>query len=243
MAEFVQQSIEEMLPELQQMERVGLFTKEETRQILRRRKGYEYKLRRRTKCKEDFLQYIQYEINALGLVKMRREKIGYSFKKLEIDIAIVQRIHQLFRLATTRFKDDIKLWLSHIEFAKERREKATVSRLFTNMLQIHNKKPDLWLLAAKWEFEENVNSENARSLLQRGLRFNSDSRKLWLEYYRMELLFAEKMRKRREVLGGPLPEDETEVSDAVLQGAVARVVYQQALEAIPGKGEWCISRH
>ncbi len=30
MAEFVQQSIEEMLPELEQMERVGLFTAKET---------------------------------------------------------------------------------------------------------------------------------------------------------------------------------------------------------------------
>ena len=31
MAEFVQQSIEEMLPELEQMERVGLFSCAETR--------------------------------------------------------------------------------------------------------------------------------------------------------------------------------------------------------------------
>ena len=31
MAEFVQQSVEEMLPELEQMSRVGLFTDEETR--------------------------------------------------------------------------------------------------------------------------------------------------------------------------------------------------------------------
>ena len=33
MAEFVQQSVEEMLPELEQMARVGLFTQSETRYI------------------------------------------------------------------------------------------------------------------------------------------------------------------------------------------------------------------
>jgi hypothetical protein len=33
MSEFVQQSVEEMLPELEQMQRLGLFTAEETKYI------------------------------------------------------------------------------------------------------------------------------------------------------------------------------------------------------------------
>lgn len=40
-----------------------------------------------------------------------------------------------------------------------------------------------------------------------------------------------------------LCQDESEVSDVVLQGGVAQVVYQQALEAISGKEQWCISKH
>ncbi|XP_021369780.1 U3 small nucleolar RNA-associated protein 6 homolog, partial [Mizuhopecten yessoensis] len=192
MAEFVQQNIEGMIPELEQMERVGLFTAAESRQILKKRKGFEYKLQRKTKKKHDLLQYIQYETNVLALLKKRRQKIGYSFKKLEIDNAISQRIHKLFRLATYRFQEDVKLWLSHIHFSKTRKEKTTVSKLFTRMLQVHNRKSDLWISAAKWEFEENMNHENARHMLQKGLRFNPSSKQLWLEYYRMELLFAEK---------------------------------------------------
>ena len=39
----------------------------------------------------------------------------------------------------------------------------------------------LWILAAKWELEKNMFMDNARSLLQRGLRFNRSSKKLWLE--------------------------------------------------------------
>ncbi len=40
---------------------------------------------------------------------------------------------------------------------------------------------DLWIMAAKWEFEANINPENARTLLQRGLRFNDTSKQLWIE--------------------------------------------------------------
>lgn len=231
MAEFVQQSIEEMLPELEQMERVGLFQTNECRSILKKRKALEYKLRRRTKQKSDFLQYIQYEMNVLALVRKRRNKTGYKFKRMEIDVAIVQRIHNLFRLCCYRFQDDVKLWLSHVEFCKKQNEKYHIAKVFTRMLQVHNKKPELWIAAAKWEAEDNKSMENARNLLQRGLRFNPLNQKLWTEYFRMELLNAEKLRKRREVLG--VTEDTEEVgSNIILEGRIAEIVYNKAVENI-----------
>ncbi|XP_052790415.1 U3 small nucleolar RNA-associated protein 6 homolog [Mya arenaria] len=236
MAEVVEHRVEEMLPELEQMSRVGLFTKEETGQILTKRKVYEYKLRRKQKKKEDFLHYIQYETNLLALVRKRRERTGYSFKKVEIDNNIVVRIHRLYKLVLYRFPEDVKLWLSYIAFAKQLKAKDLVSRQYTKMLQVHDKKPELWLSAAKWEFEENNNPDNARGLLQRALRFNQTSQTLWQEYYRMELMYAEKMRKRRSVL-----DLETEgESDPVLSGGVAFIVFQQALEAIPDNAGFVI---
>ena len=48
----------------------------------------------------------------------------------------------------------------------------------------------------------------ARSLLQRGLRLNSDSVDMWREYIRMELGFVEGMRRRWNVLGISTKEDE-----------------------------------
>ncbi|XP_060592265.1 U3 small nucleolar RNA-associated protein 6 homolog [Ruditapes philippinarum] len=240
MAEVVNERIEDMLPELEQMERVKLFNKHEIRQITSKRKIYEYKLRRKQKVKEDYLQYIQYETNLLALIKKRRERSGYTFKKLEIDVAILQRIHKLFRLALSRFPEDIKLWLTYIAFAKHRKETSVISRQYSKMLQVHNKKPELWIAAAKWEFEENNNADTARSMLQRALRFNEESKKLWLEYYRFELMFAEKMRKRRELLGDTL-EEEDEVSDATLQGLAATVVYTNAMQTIPDDVHFLLS--
>ena len=40
---------------------------------------------------------------------------------------------------------------------------------------------DIWIVAAKWEMEDGLSMENARLLLQRGLRFNPTSHSLWQE--------------------------------------------------------------
>jgi U3 small nucleolar RNA-associated protein 6 len=40
---------------------------------MKKRKRFEYKMQRRTKEKEVYLQYIQYEISVLKLIKLRRE--------------------------------------------------------------------------------------------------------------------------------------------------------------------------
>ena len=42
---------------------------------------------------------------------------------------------------------------------------------------------DLWIMAAKFEFESNESIETARSLFQRALRFLPHSRKIWLEVF------------------------------------------------------------
>ena len=40
--------------------------------MVKKRRDFEYKLQKRTKNKQDYLKYIQYEINLLTLVRMRR---------------------------------------------------------------------------------------------------------------------------------------------------------------------------
>lgn len=40
---------------------------------MKKRKRFEYKLQRRTKEKENYLQYINYEVGLIRLIKMRRE--------------------------------------------------------------------------------------------------------------------------------------------------------------------------
>ncbi|XP_078609587.1 U3 small nucleolar RNA-associated protein 6 homolog [Branchiostoma floridae x Branchiostoma japonicum] len=234
MAEFVQQNIEKMLPELEQLERVGVFDKHEIKAIIKKRTDHEYRLVRRTKKKEDFLRYIQYEINTLSLIHHRREKLGYFFKKEEIEYAIVGRIHYLFKRAIRKWPEDLKMWMSHIEFCKKWNKRIQLSKMFASLLSMHTNKPGLWIMAAKWELEENQSADNARSLLQRALRTHPESKQLWLEYFRMELLNTEKVRIRWNIISNEFsrPEGSEDIPDALFQGKAAIIVYKKATEAI-----------
>ena len=74
--------MEEMINEVEQIERVNLLlTGDEVKELLRKRKQFEYKLQKRSKSKDDFLEYIQYESNLLRLITMRRESIGYNNRR------------------------------------------------------------------------------------------------------------------------------------------------------------------
>jgi U3 small nucleolar RNA-associated protein 6 len=68
-------------------------------------------------------------------------------------------------------------------------------------LQLHSTVPGLWIYAAVWEAEQNSNVTAARALMQQGLRMCPKSETLWLEYFHMELIFAQKIKARRLILG------------------------------------------
>lgn len=60
---------------------------------------------------------------------------------------------------------------------------------------------ELWIDAARFEYERNFNITGARNLLLRSLRLNPERRELWLEYARLETLYIFKILERRRVLG------------------------------------------
>ncbi|XP_068583399.1 U3 small nucleolar RNA-associated protein 6 homolog [Cebidichthys violaceus] len=229
MAEIVQHRIEERIPELEQLERVGLFTKKEVKSIIKRATALEYKLHRLIVNKEDFIAYIQYEINVLELIKKRRAHIHYHFKRDEIEFAVIHRINSVFRRATNKWKDDVQLWLSHVAFCKKWATKGQISKVFSSMLAIHPDKPVLWIMAAKSELEDRNSSESARHLFLRALRFHPDNKKVYQEYFRMELLHCEKLRKQKEELEkAEMDLGEYEFSPEILSGKLAEVVYKDA---------------
>uniref|UniRef100_A0A672M4U5 UTP6 small subunit processome component n=1 Tax=Sinocyclocheilus grahami TaxID=75366 RepID=A0A672M4U5_SINGR len=83
MADIVQQRLEDRIPALEQLERVGLFTNKEVKSMLKRSTALEYKLHRTVQSKDDFITYIQYEINVLELIKNRRKLHWRAVKTLE----------------------------------------------------------------------------------------------------------------------------------------------------------------
>jgi hypothetical protein len=56
MADTVRYLMEEMLPELEDMQKKRYFSKQELKEVVRRRQDFEYKLKRKAALKEDFLR-------------------------------------------------------------------------------------------------------------------------------------------------------------------------------------------
>uniref|UniRef100_A0A8C0ZSG1 U3 small nucleolar RNA-associated protein 6 n=1 Tax=Castor canadensis TaxID=51338 RepID=A0A8C0ZSG1_CASCN len=235
MAEIIQERIEDRIPELEQLERVGLFSHAEIKAIIKKASDLEYKIQRRTLFKEDFINYVQYEINLLELIKRRRTRIKYSFKKDEIEHSIVHRIQGVFGRASAKWKDDVQLWLSYVVFCKKWGTKAQLSKIFSAMLAVHSNKPALWIMAAKWEMEDRLSSESARHLFLRALRFHPECPKLYQEYFRMELMHAEKLRKeKKEFEKAAMDVGEFDHPEEILMGELARIIYKTSVSKIKG---------
>uniref|UniRef100_A0A0B7A1C5 U3 small nucleolar RNA-associated protein 6 homolog n=3 Tax=Arion vulgaris TaxID=1028688 RepID=A0A0B7A1C5_9EUPU len=236
MAEYVHQTLEEMIPELEEMNRIGLFSVKETKIILKNREKYEYTLRQLTKTKSMFLNYIEYEKKVLELLKIRRKKLGHDAKKRDVEKSIADRIHKLYHLMTIRFSEDVTLWEQHIQFSKDLNEKAYATRLYTQVLKIHSHNEEMWVKAAQWESstEGNSNSELAREILLKGQRVNPESQFIILEMFHMELKLAKQILKRKAVLGIASNQAQENVSsgegDKIVELKVAEIVYRQGVE-------------
>lgn len=129
MADVVQYRLERMVQELDDLERRGLFSRAEISEIVKQRRKFEYRLKRPSPLKQDYLAYIDYEtrLDELRLLRRKaaaremRRKGNRKLKKSVSDFAGVARIVEIYRLATNRFKGDVELWLRYLEYCRERR--------------------------------------------------------------------------------------------------------------------------
>jgi len=241
MAEHVQAGLEEMLGELQQLQRVEILSPEEVKSVIKKRKHFEYKLQKRTKEKEDILSYIQYESSLLHLIGMRRDKIDYGHKKDEIDFAIARRINRLFKILEHRFSGDLKIWSSHIAFLIKIGWKEQVGKVYRRCLQVHPDKAVLRVSSGRHELEQaladisseqagkataddsGLRVENARTVFMEAIRFHPKNLDLYVEAFSLEVVFADWTNRSSSEDGGHLVPDET--IDAVKEGKIAETVF------------------
>lgn len=137
MADVVQHRLELMADELDDLEKRGLFTRLEIAEIVKRRRDFEYRLKRPSPLKQDYLLYIEYEQQIDALRNLRKRKIigerertpeeketkkrEKKWKNSVSDGAGVRRILGIFRLAVERFKGDLDLWFKYLEYCREKK--------------------------------------------------------------------------------------------------------------------------
>lgn len=122
------------------------------------------------------------------------QQLNIQHRTKHSEYAIIQRVHFIFQRALQKFKGDLRLWLQYFDFCDKTRGAKILGKAYATALQFHSFNAGLWIKAAKWEWETNANVQAARVLFQRGLRLNPQARELWLEYFRLELLYLDKVR-------------------------------------------------
>lgn len=227
MSEAVQFHLERQLPELRDFEDKELFSAEEITEIVRKRTKFEYKLQRRISQKADFVAYIKFERALEATRKERLLQSGIKQRHSTSDHSLVQRIYHIYKRAVSKFKGDIELWISYIDYVTETNGRAVLDRLFATALSQHPTESIFWIRAARWEFEGKGNCAACRNLLQKGIRLNPQSTSLWTAYFKFELDFASKLSERREVLGISQPQPSGQLED------VAVVVHKHSILAHP----------
>lgn len=244
MGDRAQYFLEQSLPELLDLQEKKIFTPLEIKSITKKRILFEQALTRKILRKADFLRYAEYEINLEALRVQRVKRLQIKGKKSISDWAGPRRIFFIFERATKRFHGDVDLWLQYIEYAKQQKSTKILGKVYAAVLQFHPTKPELWALAANHEMTWNGNMTAARALMQRGLRLNTGSTALWLDYFKLELDYLSKIYARRKILGidqpeavedqaelsGPVEDSEDRISlPKVLQGELESDIAQAAI--------------
>ena len=202
MADTVQRVLEEMVPELEDLQRKGLLSSAEITSLVSHRTDFEYKLRRQAVAKIDFLRAIQYELNLVALKEKRRARLALDQhkKKSLSDFASMRRIAFLYERALRKLPHDLLLWKQYLEYSRRIGSFQVINKILPRAIQLNPKATDLWLLHAQWESSQG-NLDGARTVLQRALRLNPQARVLWRAFFDLEIRFIVKMMERRRRMG------------------------------------------
>jgi len=229
MAEGVQGVMEDMLADLLNFVENKVFTQEEVDAVVQRRKDLEYKLARRSPAKRHFLKAIQYELSLESLRIARKIDLQitrpFASDHSSTSYTVLRRITNLFHRLLRRYPGDIQSWKEFIGFCLRKQLAKPLEGALARALQLNPCCEDLWLLAdAAEKTQKQGDWETRRALLQRAVRLNSSSVKLWEAYLRMEVEYWQTVREREGV------------SKELRDGAIPRLVLEEAEQKL-GRGK------
>jgi U3 small nucleolar RNA-associated protein 6 len=188
--------LEQSATELNELERKKIFTREEISSIAKKRSDFEHIINARGSHPEDYMRYIEFEKNVDALRRKRVKRLGVRYKG-----SGQRTIYLLYNRATRKFSGDLVLWMQYIDFARKDKAYKRLNDIFTSVARLHPTKPDVWILAANYFMDTQADITNARSYMQRGLRFCKNSEVMWLEYAKLETIYVGKIAGRRKILG------------------------------------------
>lgn len=231
--------MQDMVEELDDLRRKRIYNEDEIREIVKKRRDFEYLLQKIPTKPQYFLSYVRYEVAVECLRGRRSKRLGWRTKTIS-DHSGIRRLHFIFDRAVRRHRGNKKLWYQYIDFCLRSGSFKVFSTVLFRALKYHPKEVHIWLLAADNELRLNrVNA--ARSLLMRAIRCVPKSAKLWGEFLRLELQIGGRLwalRDNKGDMAGPMLE-ELEEKPTADPWAPARLVLQRAVSKLSNKPGPC----
>jgi len=169
---------------------------EEIVSIAKKRSGFEHIINARGSTPSDYVRYIEFEKNVDALRRKRIKRLGVKSSG-----SGARTVFFLYNRGVRKFQGDLDLWLQYIEFARKEKAFKKLNEIFPSVVRLHPAKPGIWIYAARYFMDTQGDITNARSYMQRGLRFNKNSETIWLEYAKLETIYVAKIAGRRKILG------------------------------------------
>ena len=165
---------------------------------MKKRSDFEHKILGRGSQPVDFARYAAWEITLEHLRQKRCKRLRIKGTLTHSGQA---RIFDIFDRGTKKHPGDVALWMSYLEYTREARATKKFKTILTSAIRLHPTKPELWLYGAKCSLESEADMNGARSYMQRGTRFCTRSKQLWIEYAKLEMIWLAKIAMRRKILG------------------------------------------
>ena len=86
--------------------------------------------------------------------------------------------------------------MQYIDFARNQKANKRLSQILTTVLRLHPTNAELWIHAARYALDERSDIVEARNSMQRGLRFCINSKHLWCEYIKLEMIYMSRISAR-----------------------------------------------
>ena len=149
MADRIQYLMDQQSQTFKKLQDIEVFSINEVKDIVARRKNYEYHVRRRQLQPSQYFKYLDYEINLDKLLNIRIAKYiksnnDKSHACRSILALSVQHICSVFERGIRRFTDLIDLWNYYISFLKSNKSNTLLGKVFGKALALHPRVVQFW---------------------------------------------------------------------------------------------------
>jgi len=215
MADKVQLTLETLVPEMDVLIQKGYFTKKDAKKIMKKRRYHEYQFEKTDVLPLDYFKAIKYE--KILNKRMKQQKKNLHIKKKDYyDFHFIRRIIVLYKKCLIKFNNnDENIWMEYFNFLLVNKCNEILNKEIGRCLTLHPSKIIFWKIAAYHEYEDNLNFQNARNLLQKCIKFNQYNVEAYLEYFTFEIIFAKNFVERKDILSGKKTEEKKETKKKI----------------------------